>query len=106
MESVEGAFPAGPLIAVICQQRHQRRWCTFSQPAYFFHREHKLPCALSQISDAQYHVSNILFQISIDTKYTTPINTYAKKHQEHQSKEQVRHLNQKNPPIKTPSTPS
>ena len=107
-------------IAVIFHQRHQQRWCTFSQ--YFFHREHEIPCGLSQISDALSHVS-VKYTIpnfhryqarhltkhvcQKNTKYTKQKNKYAISIKRmRQLKHQVCHLNQKNMPNKTPSTPS
>ena len=69
---------------------HQHRWRTFSIWRTFFHRERE--------RDHSEHAMPY---------HAIPINKYAKqKQQVHQSKQQICHLNQKNTPTKTPSTPS
>ena len=61
-------------IAFICQQRHQRRWRTFFQLAYFFHRECQRVCSEQSLSREyktkysyfmwwKYHVLHPTYQI-------------------------------------------
>ena len=77
-------------IAVICHQRTSTAGVLFSIWRTFFHRERE--------RDHSEHAMPY---------HAIPINKYAKqKQQVHQSKQQICHLNQKNTPTKTPSTPS
>ena len=79
-----------PHIAVICHQRTSTAGVLFSIWRTFFHRERE--------RDHSEHAMPY---------HAIPINKYAKqKQQVHQSKQQICHLNQKNTPTKTPSTPS
>merc|ERR1712212_32128 len=78
------------VIAVICHQRTSTAGVLFSIWRTFFHRERE--------RDHSEHAMPY---------HAIPINKYAKqKQQVHQSKQQICHLNQKNTPTKTPSTPS
>ena len=77
-------------IPVICHQRTSTAGVLFSIWRTFFHRERE--------RDHSEHAMPY---------HAIPINKYAKqKQQVHQSKQQICHLNQKNTPTKTPSTPS
>ena len=82
--------PHDSAIAVICHQRTSTAGVLFSIWRTFFHRERE--------RDHSEHAMPY---------HAIPINKYAKqKQQVHQSKQQICHLNQKNTPTKTPSTPS
>ena len=75
---------------MICHQRTSTAGVLFSIWRTFFHRERE--------RDHSEHAMPY---------HAIPINKYAKqKQQVHQSKQQICHLNQKNTPTKTPSTPS
>ena len=102
-------------IAVICHQRHQHRWCTFFQLAYFFSTENakgttlNMPCHAilinkyakqkQKVHQSKQQICHLKDYANKNTKYAISIKRVC------QTKHKVRHLSQKNTPTKTSSTP-